>query len=387
MKTIKLKSTIANDDYTNYIYEAFDIQNKEESVVEIPINFEEINNFDWQIGVIYGGSGTGKSTLLKQFGVIEDVVFDNSKSLVSNFNMLQPQEATFLLSSIGLSSVPTWLRPYHLLSNGEQYRAQLAYKIAVAKDNDVILIDEFTSVVDRDVAKAMSFALQKFIRKTNKKIILASCHFDIMEWLLPDWTYSPLNGRVEKHDYLRLDRPQIELSIFRCRYETWNIFKQHHYLSSDLSKSAKCFVTLYNDKPICFNAVLPLPSGTLKNAFRMSRTVVLPDFQGMGLGGYISDYIASLYVRDGKRFYAKTSNPALWNKRENSKKWRVCDVQDNLERIRLENEKGGQQRKVSITKSFEFIGDVSHIKDEELNLIQFNADAWKYVAQNQISLF
>lgn len=387
MKTIKLKSNIINDDYTNYIYDAFDIQNKEESIVEIPINFEEINNFDWQIGVIYGGSGTGKSTLLKQFGLIEDISFDNSKSLISNFTMLKPEEATFLLSSIGLSSVPTWLRPYHLLSNGEQYRAQLAYKISIAKDNEIILIDEFTSVVDRDVAKAMSFALQKFIRKTNKKIILASCHFDIMDWLLPDWTYSPLNGRVEKHDYLRRERPQIELSIFRCRYETWNIFKQHHYLSSDLSKSAKCFVTLYNDKPICFNAVLPLPSGTLKNAFRMSRTVVLPDFQGMGLGGFISDYIASLYVRDGKRFYAKTSNPALWNKRENSKKWRVCDIQDNLEKIRLENEKGGQQRKVSITKSFEFVGDVSHIKDEELNLIQFNADAWKYVAQNQISLF
>lgn len=387
MKTIKLKSNIINDDYTSYIYDAFDIQNKEESIVEIPINFEEINNFDWQIGVIYGGSGTGKSTLLKQFGVIEDISFDNSKSLISNFTMLNPEEATFLLSSIGLSSVPTWLRPYHLLSNGEQYRAQLAYKISIAKDNEIILIDEFTSVVDRDVAKAMSFALQKFIRKTNKKIILASCHFDIMDWLLPDWTYSPLNGRVEKHDYLRRERPQIELSIFRCRYETWNIFKQHHYLSSDLSKSAKCFVTLYNDKPICFNAVLPLPSGTLKNAFRMSRTVVLPDFQGMGLGGYISDYIASLYVRDGKRFYAKTSNPALWNKRENSKKWRVCDIQDNLDKIRLENEKGGQQRKVSITKSFEFIGDVSHIKQQDLNLIQFNADAWKYVAQNQISLF
>ena len=43
MKTIKLKSNIINDDYTNYIYDAFDIQNKEESIVEIPINFEEIN--------------------------------------------------------------------------------------------------------------------------------------------------------------------------------------------------------------------------------------------------------------------------------------------------------------------------------------------------------
>ena len=61
-----------------------------------------------------------------------------------------------------------------------------------------ILIDEYTSVVDRDVAKAMSNAVQKYIRRTNKKIILASCHYDIMEWLQPDWIYSPSRGVLEK---------------------------------------------------------------------------------------------------------------------------------------------------------------------------------------------
>jgi ABC-type Mn2+/Zn2+ transport system ATPase subunit len=75
---------------------------------------------------------------------------------------------------MGLSSVPCWLRPHATLSNGEQYRANLAYCVAKAKENDVILIDEYTSVVDRDVAKAMSNALQKFVRRENKKIILAS---------------------------------------------------------------------------------------------------------------------------------------------------------------------------------------------------------------------
>jgi GNAT superfamily N-acetyltransferase len=143
-------------------------------------------------------------------------------------------------------------------------------------------------------------------------------------------------------------------------------------LTNELSKSAKCFVTLWNDKPIAFNAVLPLPSGTLKNAFRMSRTVVLPDYQGMGIGGVVSTYIAKLYKADGKRFYAKTSNPALWNQREQSKKWRVCDVQNDLEKIKIENAKGGQQRKVSITKSFEYIGDSNiELKDLYLNLFYF----------------
>ena len=387
MKYLEIKNKIINDKYTEYVYEAFDIQDKEKTCVKIPINFSECKTFDWNIGVIYGGSGTGKTTLLKQFGNLIDDTFDANKALISNFDWLSPKDASSLLSSMGLSSVPTWLRPFGLLSNGEQYRARLAYKVGKARENEVILIDEFTSVVDRDVAKAMSNAIQKYIRRENKKIILASCHFDIMEWLLPDWTYSPLKGRVERHDYRRQSRPQIELSIFRCRYETWNIFKQYHYLTSELSKSAKCFLTMYNDKPIAFNAVLPLPSGTLKNAYRMSRTVVLPDYQGMGIGGIISDYIASLYVKDGKRFYAKTSNPALWNKRENSKKWRVCDIQDNLEKIIIENQKGGQQRKVSITKSFEYIGNTSDINDEELKIIRFDADVFKDIEQNQLSLF
>ncbi len=195
---IKLKSKIKNDKYTEYVYEQFDIQNREETSVSIPMNLDDINEFDWNIGVIYGGSGSGKTTILKHLGMIRDVKLDREKSLISNFDWLEPKDATLLLTSMGLSSIPTWLRPFHLLSNGEQYRAQLAYLVASAKDGETILIDEYTSVVDRDVAKAMSNAVQKYIRRTNKKIILASCHYDIMEWLQPDWIYSPSRGVLEK---------------------------------------------------------------------------------------------------------------------------------------------------------------------------------------------
>ena len=68
MRYIERKNKIINDKYTKYVYEAFDIQNQEETKVKIPINFGECKNFDWNIGVIYGGSGTGKTTLLKEFG-------------------------------------------------------------------------------------------------------------------------------------------------------------------------------------------------------------------------------------------------------------------------------------------------------------------------------
>ena len=62
----------------------------------------------------------------------------------------------------------------------------------------------------------MSFALQKYLRKHNKKIIVASCHYDILEWLMPDWICSPQNGGALKEcDYLRQCRPKIELSVSR----------------------------------------------------------------------------------------------------------------------------------------------------------------------------
>jgi ABC-type lipoprotein export system ATPase subunit/GNAT superfamily N-acetyltransferase len=396
MKYLERKNKIINDKYTEYVYEAFDIQNKEETTVKIPINFRECKTFEWNIGVIYGGSGTGKTTLLKEFGNLTIDEFDESKPLISNFDWLEPKEATFLLSAMGLASVPTWLRPFHLLSNGEQYRASLAYKVGKAKQGDTILIDEFTSVVDRDVAKAMSNALQKYIRRTNKKIILASCHFDIMEWLQPDWTYSPLKGRVEKHDFRLSSKPKIELQVFRCRYETWDLFKQHHYLSEDLNKASKSFVILMNDKPVGFIAILPLPHGSLKNAFRISRIVVLPDFQGLGIGFELINYFGSLYKKDNKTLYIKTSNPALFKAMDkNNDKWFcVQDLTNSKDLIKKTQERMSKTKKGAksglstykdgATKSFKYIGVKS---SDNSDIIKFKSEIYKDVAQNQLNIF
>ena len=381
---IQLSHEIKNDKYTEYIYEAFDIQNKEQSNVTIEANLEHIGS-KWNIGVVYGGSGTGKTTILKNYfkKEMDKSNFDNSKSLISNFDWLEPKEATFLLSAMGLSSVPTWLRPFNTLSNGEQYRANLAFIVGKAKDNETILIDEYTSVVDRDVAKAMSNALQKYIRRTNKKIVLASCHFDIMEWLQPNWIYSPSKGRLEIASQLR--QPKIELSIFRCRYETWNLFKQHHYLTEDLNLAAKCFVITFNDKPCAFIAILPSPSGYYKNGFRVSRLVVIPDFQGLGIGYKILNYISSLYLTDKKTMYIKTSNPSLTNNLENNLKWKKVKDFKNIESLKKHNDKFENKHKikVSISKSFKYIGEKSN---DDLSIIKFKSEIYKDVAQNQISL-
>lgn len=384
---IELKSRITQDDYTKYVKEAFDIQNPDETVVRVENNIKL--DFDWNIGVIYGGSGSGKSTLLKTFGNIYSPEWNNDISLVSNFTWLKPGEVTQLLSAMGLASVPTWLRPHSALSNGEQYRANLAYAVSKASENEVILIDEYTSVVDRDVALAMSNALQKYIRKTHKKIILASCHFDIMDWLNPDWIYSPNKGRVERRDCLRLERPKIQLEIFRCRYETWKIFKHHHYLTDGLNPAAKCFIILWKDKPVAFMAIMPFPHGNIKNGFRISRIVVLPDYQGLGLGSKICDYFSSLYAKLDCTMYIKTSNPALWKYFSKSHNWELCGEikRKELNSLKIENFRLAHDKSVfrnAITKSFKWKG---YLSNDSTDLVVFNSKSADGISQLQGTLF
>lgn len=360
MGIIKHTSAILNDDYTQFVYDTYDIQNREESVYEIQYDISEHKKFDWNVGVILGGSGSGKTSILKQIGEIKKPDFDFDKPLISNFDWLDAKEVTMLLTSIGLSSVPTWLRPFKVLSNGEQYRATLAYLISSAKDGETIIVDEYTSVVDRDVAKAMSFALQKYIRREKKKIILASCHYDILEWLMPDWVCNIEKGGVlEKDDYLRQQKPQVELRVSRVEYEVWNIFKKHHYLTHNAPKSAKYFLFEWNNKPVAINCVISQPSGTIERAVRGSRTVVLPDFQGFGIGSRITNFMGGVYKDSGYRYFTKTINPALGEYRNKMDKiWKTSSKHGRvLNNLAGNNTKFKWDIRIRTSYCHEYIGD------------------------------
>ena len=356
MANIELKTKILNDKYTEYVYDAFDIQNREETSVSIPMNLSEAKTFDWNIGVILGGSGSGKTTILKKMGDVKKVIFNSEKPLISNFDWLEPKDATLVLTSMGLSSVPTWLRPFHTLSNGEQYRATLAYLVASAKDNEVILVDEYTSVVDRDVAKAMSFALQKYIRRENKRIIIASSHYDILEWLMPDWTCSPQKGgTLERCDYRR--RPEISLQVSRVEFETWNIFKKHHYLTEDVNKGAKFLLFEWDKKPIGIVAVLNTPRKGIPNGMAISRIVILPDYQGLGLGSRLSNFIGGVFVNEGNKMYIKTVNPALGEYFNNSKSWRGTAMNGKARKMDGADVNKYKNRVTRLSYCHEYIGE------------------------------
>ena len=314
MKEIILESSIVQDDYTAIVEKMFDVPILDKSVVVIKNNIKLPEK--WNIGLIYGASGAGKSTLLKEFGEIKSHKWDNKKSMISNFTNVTPEQASEVLCSVGFGTVPSWIRPYSALSNGEKFRADLARSLT-SKD-DLILIDEFTSVVDRNVAKSASNSVQKYIRKYNKKIVLASCHSDIVEWLNPCWTYNPVEGIVKTISSERLLwRPKIELEIFRVHRKAWELFKNYHYLSADLNKTAKCFVATWNDIPVAFCGILNFCHPVIKAAYRESRTVVLGDYQGLSIGVKLSDFIGSIVTANTNKngipykFYTKTRHPAM----------------------------------------------------------------------------
>lgn len=281
---------------------------------------------EYKIGLIIGGSGSGKSTLLKQFGKEFAHEWLPNKSILSHFN--NSKEATEKMYAVGLSSVPTWIKPYQVLSNGEKFRVDLARSL---QSNSII--DEYTSVVDRNVAISASKTINKYIHSSNlNNIVFASCHRDIIPFLKPDWIIDLDAGMYVLQPRECLWRPPMVVQIYEVKRSLWSYFMGHHYLTTSLHPFARCYIACLENQIVSFASAIPFPNRYLKKAWREHRTVTLPDFQGLGIGVRLSDWLAEAHIKGGYRYFSRTAHPRMGEYRENHKNWKATSNNKKIQK-------------------------------------------------------
>jgi GNAT superfamily N-acetyltransferase len=279
----------------------------------------------WDVGVIVGPSGSGKSTIAaKAFAgsIYRDAVWPERKSFLEGFpDGAATRDITGTLTAVGFSSPPDWVKPYGVLSNGQRFRADLAR--ALLSDHELVVFDEFTSVVDRTVAKVGSAAVSRSIRsgKIKRRFVAVTCHYDVVDWLEPCWVVDMATQSLARG---LLHRPPITIEIVRCHRDAWSLFKHHHYLTGDLHVSCQCYMATWNGLPVAFCAMLN--TFGYKDYMRVSRIVTLPDYQGVGIGVALMEWCCQHYLDLKKRVSIVGTHPAIIRHCERSQSWRLSDI-------------------------------------------------------------
>lgn len=355
----------------------FDVPLAEKAVHRVAVEMPELGTA-WRIGLIVGPSGSGKTTIARRlFGpaLYRPHDWPANRAVVDCFGPRPIKEITAALTAVGFGSPPSWVKPYHALSNGEQFRCDLARALlagspghpaessqpttdrheqeAESKEQGagggeqqpecgqqstpseapcwplpagcppLVAFDEFTSVVDRNVARVASAAIAKAIRSGRFpcRFVAVTCHYDVTEWLAPDWVLDMASGAFQ---WRCLPRPPIELAIVRCRSSAWRLFARHHYLSGRLNPSAQCFLALWKGEPVAFCATLPLIAARRRR--RISRLVTLPDYQGVGIGTALLEAVADIHRAQGYRVNITAGHPAVIAHCRRSPRWRAVAV-------------------------------------------------------------
>lgn len=244
-----------------------------------------IDDDGWQIGVVVGPSGSGKTSVGRQIFGPRALWRPRWPKDAPVVDAIAPgacfDAVPAALSAVGLGSVPTWLRPYSVLSNGERFRADLARLIAERPGRAVI--DEFSSVVDRQIARIGAMAFAKAWRRGAGQAVLLSCHYDVLDWIEPDWIFDTASGAFERAEAGRRlrRRPPITFDVWETDRHEWPAFEPHHYLKLPPMIAATYYVASVAGERVAHVAVATRPG--LVEA-RACRLVVMPEWQGAGIG-------------------------------------------------------------------------------------------------------
>ena len=332
-----------------------------DSGADFALDAELPDDDDWKIGVVVGPSGSGKTSIGREMwpGV---GIYDGDQGWAADkpiVDCIAPggafDDVTGALSAVGLGSVPAWLRPYHALSNGEKFRAGLARVVAEAPPR--VIIDEFTSVVDRQIAKVGAAAFAKSWRRTAGQAVLLSCHYDVLDWIEPDWVYDTRTGELQRGSLWR--RPKFDLEVFQTNGGYWPMFEPHHYLKLPRMVAAKYYVGFVVGEAVCHIATAPwLEIGGM----RACRMVVMPEWQGAGVGMRFLNEVCRLQFTEANPHHARTravyfhtSHPGLCAALRRDARWvQVSQMMGgthkgkSMNSIRASQEKSGSKQTVIV---------------------------------------
>lgn len=285
----------------------------------------------FNVGLIVGASGSGKTTLAQNIYGKDSLIriLDPSKPVIEQF----PEEYTYedcvrSLMGVGLSAVPCWIRPAVTLSNGQKERAEIA--LQMAREDAVVVIDEWTSVVDRTVGKIMSGCIAKWARKTGKQVVLLSCHYDVLDWLQPDWMIDCNKQEFIDRRLLRRSRQErFTFDIRKIGRGSWRYFSKYHYLSDRLPGGhIELFGMFLGDDQIgfqCFANYVPYrredKARSVREKMHSNRTVIHPDYVGLGLGLVLINETSRIMDDAGYHVMAKFSSIPIFKAFKTSPRW------------------------------------------------------------------
>ena len=133
---------------------------------------------------------------------------------------------------------------------------------------------------------------------------------------------------------MQIEQAALRLQLRRCPRALWRRFRQHHYKSKVLSTHATAFAC--EEEHRCGGAARmgEAAGGALVGfvatirhnsaegvARRAHRTVVLPQWQGLGIGARLSDAVAELHRQQQVAYYGQTVHPRFGAYRDASPLW------------------------------------------------------------------
>ena len=175
---------------------------------------------------------------------------------------------------------------------------------------------------------------------------------------------------IDKNTY---DKPIINLTVKRVEASAWHSlgFDKHHYLTSDLNKSCKCFVFFWNEEPCVFIGLLNSPRKGHPEGMSISRIVVLPDFQGIGLGKMAIEFICGIATNNGHTVTIKTIHENFGKYLTNSPKWKPTSYNGKIRKDKKKFEEGKyNNRLMRASYCFKYIGEA--IKGYEELMLPIN---------------